>query len=80
MGFSTDAIHSGQIPDPTTGAVITPIYQTSTYAQYELGKTPDMSTAELIILPDNLWRKILLHSRKVITVLPLHQDLLQLTH
>jgi len=39
MGFSTDAIHAGQIPDPTTGAVITPIYQTSTYAQYELGKS-----------------------------------------
>ncbi|MBS4035497.1 MAG: PLP-dependent transferase [Ignavibacterium sp.] len=39
MGFSTDAIHSGQIPDPTTGAVITPIYLTSTYAQYELGKS-----------------------------------------
>ena len=38
MGFSTDAIHAGQIPDPTTGAVITPIYQTSTYAQHELGK------------------------------------------
>lgn len=39
MGFSTDAIHAGQVPDPTTGAVITPIYQTSTYAQYELGKS-----------------------------------------
>jgi len=38
MGFSTDAIHAGQIPDPVTGAVITPIYQTSTYAQEELGK------------------------------------------
>ncbi|MFZ2324011.1 MAG: PLP-dependent aspartate aminotransferase family protein [Ignavibacteriaceae bacterium] len=38
MGFSTEAIHAGQIPDPTTGAVITPIYQTSTYAQQELGK------------------------------------------
>jgi cystathionine beta-lyase/cystathionine gamma-synthase len=37
MGFSTDAIHAGQIPDSTTGAVITPIYQTSTYAQQELG-------------------------------------------
>lgn len=37
MGFSTDAIHAGQIPDPTTGAVITPIFQTSTYAQEELG-------------------------------------------
>lgn len=39
MGFATDAIHAGQIPDPTTGAVITPIYQTSTYAQHELGKS-----------------------------------------
>lgn len=38
MGFSTDAIHAGQHPDPVTGAVITPIYQTSTYAQEELGK------------------------------------------
>jgi cystathionine beta-lyase/cystathionine gamma-synthase len=37
-GFSTRAIHAGQQPDPTTGAVITPIYQTSTYAQEALGK------------------------------------------
>src|SRR5580704_15848707 len=32
-GFSTRAIHAGQYPDPTTGAVITPIYATSTYSQ-----------------------------------------------
>ena len=38
MGFSTDAIHAGQKPDETTGAVIVPIYQTSTYAQEALGK------------------------------------------
>ena len=38
MGFSTDAIHAGQVPDSTTGAVITPVYLTSTYAQEELGK------------------------------------------
>ena len=38
MGFATDAIHAGQIPDPTTGAVITPLYLTSTYEQKELGK------------------------------------------
>ncbi len=31
MGFSTDAIHIGQEPDPLTGAVVAPIYQTSTY-------------------------------------------------
>jgi cystathionine beta-lyase/cystathionine gamma-synthase len=38
MGFATDAIHAGQQPDPTTGAIITPIYQTSTYVQEGLGK------------------------------------------
>jgi cystathionine gamma-lyase len=37
-GFSTRAIHAGQDPDPVTGAVITPIYQTSTFAQDGLGK------------------------------------------
>ena len=38
MAFKTDAIHAGQEPDPTTGAVTTPIYQTSTYVQEGLGK------------------------------------------
>jgi len=38
MGFATDAIHVGQEPDPTTGAVVAPIYQTSTYVQEEMGK------------------------------------------
>src|ERR1019366_6311787 len=38
MGFSTDAIHRGQEPDPSTGAVVVPIYQTSNYVQEELGK------------------------------------------
>jgi cystathionine gamma-synthase len=37
-GFETLAIHAGQDPDPTTGAVIVPIYQTSTYVQTEVGK------------------------------------------
>lgn len=37
-GFSTRAIHDGQEPDPTTGAVSVPIYATSTYVQDELGK------------------------------------------
>ena len=47
MGFSTDAVHAGQTPEPRTGAVITPLFQTSTYAQkgpgehtgYEYGRT-----------------------------------------
>lgn len=47
MGFSTDAVHAGQKPETQTGAVITPLFQTSTYAQsgpaehsgYEYGRT-----------------------------------------
>ena len=38
MGFSTDCIHAGNAPDPRTGAVAVPIYQTSTYVQEALGK------------------------------------------
>src|SRR5215468_3473122 len=38
MKFSTIAIHAGQEPDPSTGAVSVPVYQTSTYAQEGLGK------------------------------------------
>ena len=37
MEFETRAIHAGQEPDPATGAVITPIYQTSTFAQEAVG-------------------------------------------
>lgn len=55
MGFSTDAIHAGQQPDPTTGAVMTPLYLTSTYAQeaigkhkgYEYGRTHNLTRAAL---------------------------------
>ncbi|MFQ5632248.1 MAG: PLP-dependent transferase, partial [bacterium] len=47
MGFSTDAVHAGQKPESSTGAVITPLFQTATYAQagpgehtgYEYGRT-----------------------------------------
>jgi cystathionine beta-lyase/cystathionine gamma-synthase len=39
MGFATNAIHVGQEPDPVTGAVVAPVYQTSTYVYEELGKT-----------------------------------------
>lgn len=37
-GFATRAIHSGQEPDPSTGAVTVPIFATSTYVQEEIGK------------------------------------------
>ncbi|MEQ1728644.1 MAG: PLP-dependent aspartate aminotransferase family protein [Vicinamibacterales bacterium] len=36
--FSTVCLHAGQEPDPSTGAIITPIFQTSTYVQEDLGK------------------------------------------
>ncbi|MFA5832805.1 MAG: PLP-dependent aspartate aminotransferase family protein [Bacteroidota bacterium] len=38
MKFSTKAVHAGQSPDPSTGAVMTPVFLTSTYVQEELGK------------------------------------------
>src|SRR5690554_1296584 len=38
MKFATKAIHAGQSPDPTTGAIMTPIFQTSTYTQAAPGK------------------------------------------
>src|SRR5205809_4750093 len=37
-GFETRAIHAGQEPDPATGSIIVPIYQTSTYVQDKLGQ------------------------------------------
>lgn len=37
LGFSTRAIHAGQTPDPTTGAIMTPVYLTSTYVQESPG-------------------------------------------
>ncbi len=51
MGFATDCIHAGQSPDPTTGAVITPLYLTSTYVQegidkhkgFEYGRTQNLT-------------------------------------
>ena len=39
MKFATKQIHAGQHPEETTGAVITPIFQTSTYSNDKLGET-----------------------------------------
>ena len=38
-GLSTVAVHAGQQPDPSTGAIMTPVYFTSTYVQAEPGVT-----------------------------------------
>lgn len=60
MKFATKALHAGVEPDPTTGAIMTPIYQTSTYVQaspgqhkgyaYARGKNPTRSQLEKILL------------------------------
>ena len=46
-GFETRAIHVGQKPDPQTGAITVPVYQTTTYEQDEVGKDRGMSIREL---------------------------------
>ena len=47
LGFATRAIHAGQPPDPTTGAVTVPIYQTSTYVQEAMGKNKGFEYARV---------------------------------
>src|SRR5919202_2543443 len=37
-GFGTKAVHAGQRPEPLAGAIMTPVYLTSTYVQEELGR------------------------------------------
>ena len=49
MKFNTKAIHGGQILDPAYNSVMTPIYQTSTYAQSSPENIKDMNIVELII-------------------------------
>lgn len=59
MGIATDAIHAGVHPDPTTGAIMTPVYLTSTYAYEGLGRGKGFDYARTInptrsALEDNL--------------------------
>jgi len=48
MGFATDAIHAGVRPDPSTGAIMTPVYLTSTYAYEGLGRSKGYDYARTI--------------------------------
>jgi cystathionine beta-lyase/cystathionine gamma-synthase len=48
MGFATDAIHAGVRPDPSTGAIMTPVYLTSTYAYEALGRNKGYDYARSI--------------------------------
>jgi cystathionine beta-lyase/cystathionine gamma-synthase len=67
MKFATKAIHAGIEPDPSTGAVMTPIFQTSTYAQrapgehqgYEYARTQNPTRTVLERMPSvfpPVWR------------------------
>jgi len=47
LGFSTRAVHAGQTPDPRTGSVTVPIYQTSTYVQSRLGEPAEYEYARV---------------------------------
>lgn len=47
LGFATRAIHAGQAPDPRTGAVAVPIYQTSTYVQHAAGEPAEFEYARV---------------------------------
>ena len=49
FGFGTRAIHAGQSPEPITGAVMTPVFMTSTYHKAHPGNIKATSTSELII-------------------------------
>ena len=53
--FGTKAIHAGQSPDPTTGAIMTPVYLTSTYVQ----DAPAEHKGYVYARGDNLTRKTL---------------------
>ncbi|MCS6808764.1 MAG: cystathionine gamma-synthase [Bacteroidota bacterium] len=57
QGFATRAIHVGQEPDPLTGAVTVPIYQTSTYAQEEIGRHKGFEYARTHNLTRFCWEK-----------------------
>jgi len=47
LGFATRAVHAGQEPDPRTGAVAVPIYQTSTYVQHAVGEAVEYEYARV---------------------------------
>lgn len=57
QGFSTKAIHIGQEPDQLTGAVTVPLYQTSTYAQQEIGVNKGYEYARTQNLTRFAWEK-----------------------
>lgn len=74
QSFDTLALHAGAVADPTTGALLTPIYQTTTYRQEAVGKTKDSLTAVRRIQPFRRWNAASLHSKASITVRVMQPD------
>ena len=54
LGFGTRAVHAGVSPEPVTGAIMTPIFQTATYVQTAVGK-PKKGSYDYEIPRDSLW-------------------------
>ena len=78
--FETIAIHAGQEPDPTTGAVVTPIYATSTYVQeapgvfthdYSRTVNPTRTALETALAAESETLRLYLHPLAAIQVHPL---------
>ncbi len=71
MKFATKTIHAGQEPETTTGAIMTPIYQTSTYAQTGMGEHKGYEYARTeATRPVARWRRVLPHSKTESTASP----------
>ena len=65
MKFKTKAVHAGQHPEEVTGAVTTPIFQTSTYSNSKLGESKGFDYAGLLTLQE-LRLKIVLQNLKTV--------------
>jgi cystathionine beta-lyase/cystathionine gamma-synthase len=78
MKEATKYIHAGAEPDPSTGAIMTPIYQTSTYVQEAPGKNKVMNMPAAKIQHVLRWKKHLLRLKMQNMRWPLAAALLQL--
>ena len=58
MKFDTKVVRSGISPDPSTGAIVPPIYQSATYVLEEVARIKAMITPEHQILPGKYWKII----------------------
>ena len=64
MDFETDVVRGRSKPDPTTGAIIPPVYQTATYVLEEIGRDKGFDSPDLQIRLGKISRSILPLSRE----------------